>query len=143
MRDLDGGECLDMDLRKSRLEAAKHLGVVLEARLHVEPPDDVKLPCHGAVCRCRFGVHLFHGVPVGALFFRQPRVRAEDTRLAKRADIRRIDVMVRGERHAMTVLSAIDGVGHVADTEEVRGLEQGDAVRLREALPPLDLVREG
>ena len=43
VRDLDRGERLDVHLRMPRLEAAEHLAVVGEPRLHVEATDDVEL----------------------------------------------------------------------------------------------------
>ena len=80
------------------LQPAEHLGVVLEPRAHVEPAHDVKL-AHVRIRR-GFRVHLIHRVAIRARFLRQSRVRAEDARLAKDADVGRIDVLVRREVHA-------------------------------------------
>ena len=97
VRDLDRGERLDVHIGVALLQSAEHLGVVLEPCAHVEPAHDVEL----AHVRIRGGlrVHLIHRVAIRPGFLGQPRVRAEDARLAKDADVGRIDVLVRGEVH--------------------------------------------
>src|SRR3954469_24560009 len=42
VRDLHCGKCLDVYVRESRLQPAKHLAVVGEPRFHVEATDDMK-----------------------------------------------------------------------------------------------------
>ena len=104
VRDLDGGEGLDMDVREIRLERAEHLRVVGEPRFHVQPTDNMKFTCQGAVRRRCFFEHLLEGVAIGAVFFRQSRIRAEDTRLSQRTDVRRVDVLIRREQNVIAVL---------------------------------------
>ena len=74
VRDLDGGEGLDMDVREIRLERAEHLRVVGEPRFHVQPTDNMKFTCQRAVRRRCFFEHLLEGVAIGAVFFRQSRI---------------------------------------------------------------------
>src|SRR5438876_5236415 len=71
MSDLDSGEGLDMDVRVSRLQTAKHLAVVLEAPLHVESANDVKFlrqPVRRGLC---LSVDLIERVMVSPIFLRQ------------------------------------------------------------------------
>src|SRR4051812_8396392 len=49
VRDLDGGEGLDVNVREGRLQSAEHLGVVREAGLHIESAYDMELSREGAV----------------------------------------------------------------------------------------------
>ena len=74
--------------------------------------------------RLGLGEHLLERVAVRALFLRQPRVPAEDARLPQDADVRRVDVLVRGERDDVAVLRAVHGVGQRADAEEVGRVEE-------------------
>src|SRR5437867_7409793 len=42
VRDLDGGEGLDVDVREVRLEGPEHFRVIGEPRSHIESADDMK-----------------------------------------------------------------------------------------------------
>ena len=141
VRDLDGGERLDVNLRDGAPSARE------TSRCSTRAPRAYRARRRcgtraSACCSrvCRFGVDLLHRVAVRAVFFRQPRVRAEDAGLPQDADVRRIDVLVRGERDAVAVLRAIDRVGHVAEADQVGAGEQRDAVFRRQPLAALDLV---
>ena len=88
---------------KLALECAKHRRVVLEPRFHVEPTNNVELRRQACSRRLGLGQHLVERVAIRAIFFRQARVPAEDTRLAQDADVRRVDVLVRGEVDAVAM----------------------------------------
>ena len=70
VRDLHGGQGLDVHLRMPRLERAEHCLVVLEASLHIEAADDMELPGDGAIGPVGFGEHLLDAVTVRARFLR-------------------------------------------------------------------------
>ena len=125
----------------SRLERAKHRRVVVEPRLHVEAADDVELARQAVARGRRFREHLLERVAIRAVFLRKARVRAEHARLAQDADVRRVDVLVGGERDAIAVLRAVHGVRERARRRG--GPACGRATRalgVRESLARRDLV---
>src|SRR6185437_874532 len=127
VRDLDRGKCLDVDVRMALLEAAEHVGVVLQAGLHVEAADDVELPGQ-ATGRVRLLEHLFETVMIRPIFLWQARERAEYAGRAQIADVGRIYVLVRGEGYAIAVLRAVHLIGERSQPYDVWALEQRKAV---------------
>src|SRR5678809_127521 len=119
VRDLDRGERLYVDVRVALLEPTEHLRVIREARLHIEPADDVELAGQRAIGGGRFLPDLLHGVAVRALLFGESRVRAEDARLPQDADVGRVDVLIGGEHHPVAVLGAVYRVGEMADAGDI------------------------
>jgi hypothetical protein len=141
VRDLDRRERLDVDVRVPLLEPAEHLAVVVEARLHIESPHDVEL-AHVGIRPC-LGVHLVHGVAVGAAFLWQTCVRAEHARLAQDADVRGVDVLVGGEVDAGAVSRAVRRIGEQANAQQIGRPEQRRAVGGGEALASLHFLGNG
>ncbi len=115
VRDLDGRERLDVDVRKLALERTEHRRVVLEPRLHIEAADDVELLRQAVAGRLGLGEDLLERVPVRAVFLRQPRIPAEDAGLPQDADVRRVDVLIRREGDDVAVLRAVHRVRQRAD----------------------------
>ena len=139
VRDLDGGERLDLHVGVTLLEAAEHLQVIGEPQLGVQPADDVELARRVIVRGVRFGEHLLEAAGVGALFPRHPRERAEHARVAQDADVGRVDVLVRGEVDAVAVAAPVGQVAEAADGEEIAGVEEGEPIVAGEPLTALDL----
>ena len=125
--------------RELALERAEHRRVVREARLHIQPADDVKLLRQSIACWFRFREHLLQRVPIRAVFLGQTRVATEDTGLPQHAHVRGIDVLVRGERHAVAVLRAIHCVSERSNTEQIGRVEQGQGVRIIQPLASTEL----
>src|SRR5450759_3229948 len=86
VRDLDGRERLDVNLRMARLEAAKHFTVVLETGLHVESTDDMELLRQPIGGRLGFGEYLVERVVICTFLLRQSREGEQDAGLAQIAD---------------------------------------------------------
>ena len=134
VRDLDRGQRLDVHQRMCCLQRAEHGRVVLEARLHVEAADDVKLARHAVRGLRRLREHLLDGIAIRALFLRQARVAAEDAGLPQHAHVGRIDVLVRRERHHVAMLRPIHRVRQVSHAENIGCPEQRDGIGGTEAL---------
>src|SRR2546430_12596761 len=62
---------------------------------------------------------------------------------SQHANVRRVEMLVRGEEHAVAVAAAVREVAEPADGEEVVGLEQGQPVVARQPLAALDLLGDG
>ena len=143
MRDLHRRERLDVHLRVTRLEPAKHLVVVGESRLHVEPTNDVELAGHATGRALGFRIHLLHRVAVRAVLLWQARIGAEDARLPKDADVRGIDVLIGRKGDAIAMPGAVRSVSHCAKSKQIGSAKERNAVVHGEALACDHLVGDG
>ena len=123
VRDLDGGKGLDVHVRVSRFQSAKHLAVVCEPRLHVETADDMELLSQ-PVRLLGFGVDLLERVVISAFFLRQPRKGTEYASLPQITDVGRIDVLIGGEGHDIAVPTAVGVIGKHADPQQIGRREE-------------------
>ena len=140
VRELHRRESLDVHVRILRFERPEHLHVVREPRLHIESAHDVELAGHAIVGGAGFLEDLLERVMVRPLFLREPSERAEDARLPEHADVRGVDVLIRGERHAVAVRAPVGRIGHQPDAEQVRTAKEGDAVGVPQSLACFHLV---
>src|SRR2546425_5048793 len=124
-------------------EPAEHVEVVGEPQLGMQPAHDVELAGRVVARRVRFGEDLVEAAGVGTIFPRHARERAEHAGVAQHANVRRVEMLVRREEHAVAVAAAVREVAEPADGEEVVGLEQGQPVVARQPLAALDLLGDG
>ena len=108
--------------------------VALEGPVRVVAADDVDLA----------NVGLDHPDDVLGRVLEGPRLARLPGEVAERAgedtEVRRIDVAVDDEVDPVSRLRPLDQVGHAPETEEVVGLETGEAVSVIETLPGPDLL---
>ncbi len=142
VRDLVGRQRFDVHVRQLGLDGPEHRRVVVEPGLHIEAADDVELAGHRVLGLPRLGHNLVERVAIRALFLGQARIAAEHAGGAQRADVRRVDVLVRREGDDVAVLGAVHRVGERADAGEVARFEHRDAVGLREPLALPHLFRD-
>src|ERR1051326_967138 len=142
MRNFNRGECLNHDSGVALFQAAKHVCVVRQLQLGMQPTDDVELARRILARRVRLGEHVLEAARVGAVFLRHARERAEDAGVAQDADVGRIDVLVRREVDAIAVPAAVREIGEPADRQQVVRCEKREAILARQPLSPLDLLRD-
>src|ERR1051325_5205467 len=142
MRNFNRGECLNHDSGVALFQAAKHVCVVRQLQLGMQPTDDVELARRILARRVRLGEHVLEAARVGAVFLRHARERAEDAGVAQDADVGRIDVLVRREVDAIPVPGAVREIGEPADRQQVVRCEKREAILARQPLSPLDLLRD-
>src|SRR6185295_10864660 len=94
VRHFDCGEGLYHYTGVPLLEALKHVRVIRQLQLRVQPADDMKLAGRIVPRRVRLGEDFLEAARVRAVFLRHARERAEDARVAQDADVGRIDVLV-------------------------------------------------
>src|SRR5712691_2448221 len=143
MRDLDGGERLDVDAGMALAQAAEHGEVIVEPQLGMQAADDVELARGVVAGGVGLGEHVVERAGVGARLRRHARERAEHARVTQHADVGGVDVLVGGEVDAVAVVAAVGEVGEAADREEVGRVEQRQRVVPGQPLAALDLVSEG
>ena len=80
---------------------------------------------------------------IGALFLRQARKGAEDAGLAQIADVGRVNVLVRRERHDVAVLPAVDEIGQHPDAQQIGRGEEKLGVGMRQACARRHLLADG
>ena len=127
--------------RLDALEAREQLRVVVEGQAGVQAVDDVDLRDRiaGGDARAQLPPRLVVRHRVRALVARlQARERAEHA--ARLADVGGVDVQVAVEEGAVAVQALAHLVGQRADLEQVRVLEQRDAVGQRQRLARAHLV---
>src|SRR4029077_787044 len=143
VRDLDRCEGLDMHSGVARLEAAEHVDVVAEPQLGMQAPHDVKLARRVIARRVGLGEDLVETPRVRAFLLRHARKGAEDARVAQHAHVRGVDVLIRGEAHAVAVAPAVHLIGEPPNGEQIVRVEQRERVVARQPLAALDLLRDG
>src|SRR3989449_8401945 len=84
----------------------------------MQPAHDVELAGRVVARRVRFGEDLVEAARVGTIFPRHARERAEHAGVAQHANVRRVEMLVRGEEHAVAVAAAVREVAEPADGEE-------------------------
>src|SRR2546428_10403079 len=75
--------------------------------------------------RVRLGENLVESARVGPLLLGHPRERAEHARVAEDADVRGVDVLIRGEEDPVAVAPAVCLGGGACGRAEGRGGETG------------------
>src|SRR5258706_2831672 len=130
-------------LRVTLLQAAKHVDVVCEPELGMQPADDVKLARRIVARGVRFREYFVEAPGVGAVLFRHPRERTEHARVAQNADVRRIDVLVCGKVHSVAIASSVCEVREVAEGEQVVRCKKREAILARQSLARFYLRRDG
>src|SRR5262249_50415151 len=132
--DLGRGERLDLGLGPLGVDGADDRLVPLEWPVRVVAAHDVDL----ADLRLDHPDDLLRGTLEGPLRSRLPGEVTEGA--GEDAEIRRVDVAVEDEVHPVPGLPALDVVRHPPESEEVAGLETGEAVLEVETLPGSDLL---
>src|SRR5207237_4604660 len=139
VRDFYSGEGLDVYMRVSRLEPAKHLAVVLETCFHVEAADDVELLRQTVGSGVSLRIYLIERVVISTLFLGETREGAEHAGFAQIADVGRIDVLVGGESHDVAMLATIGVVGEHAKPEQIRRRKKQLRIAMRQSSVGRDL----
>src|SRR2546428_13574773 len=78
--------------------------------------------------RVRLGENLVESARVGPLLLGHPRERAEHARVAEDADVRGVDVLIRGEEDPVAVAPAVCPGGEGSRRAPGGGGEQGGGV---------------
>src|ERR1700752_845574 len=122
MGHLNGRERLYHDPGVTLLEAPKHLRVVRQLQLGMEPAHDVELARRILAGGVGLGKDFLEAARIRAVFLRHARERAEHARVAQDANVGRIDVLVRREVYAAAVPALVGGKwgGGPARTQEGR-----------------------
>ena len=131
--DLDGGEGLQVGVGEALLQAAQHLLVPGHGEVGVETADDVELGDAVSPLVRSVGVHLLVGHLPGVGLARQGREAAELAVVGVDADVGGVDVPVDVEVGHVAVDPPPDGVGQLAEVEDMRRGEAGQGVGLVEA----------
>ena len=85
----------------------------------MEPAHDVELARRHAARLLRLVVDLLQRPGVRALLLRHAGERAEHAGVPKHADVRRVDVLIGGEEHAIAVPPGVGDLGQAAQAEQV------------------------
>ena len=141
MRHLNRRERLDHDAGMPLLESLKHVRVVRQLQLRVQSADDMEFAGRVLARRVRLGEHLLQAARVVAVFLGHPRERAEHAGVAQDADVGGIDVLVRGEVHAVAVAPGVGEVREVAEGEQIVRCEKREAILARQPFASLDFRR--
>src|SRR3984957_9143784 len=132
------GEGLQMDLRKTPLQAGNQIEKILKRKIGMQAAHNVKLCDRFAVTRCR-GFERFikrHGVCARRVF-----LFPEGTEPAgSYADIGGIQMAIDVEVGLVTVQALTHGVCHPADSENITGAVEGEGIVVAQTLVGEDLL---